>query len=433
MTRAHRWTVGVLGTLVLLLLAGAAALAWWLPSEAELATRLQNEFQQRSGIGLKVGRVHWALRPVPVVVVEGIATVQERPITARRVALTPQLGALLWQRRIAFDDLEVDGAVLPRVSVRAFRGRGDNARAPAADGWSLAPVPLRQARFTDVTWVDRRDIALAYDGTIEFDAGWRPRRAEVVRRGVTPTARAVLAREGDADRWRTDIEVGGGTWRGVSVLETPDSGALRFSAQLAATNVDVAQLTAAFQRRSAVDGRLSGQTELRSEGADPGELVRKLHSRTRFSVRPARLLRFDLAKAVTTAGISRDGQTPLDELTGTLDTQATEDGVVLRYSDLKARSGLLTASGSATVMNRKLNGEVAVDLVDGVVGVPLKIGGTLDAPELSLTGGALAGAAVGSAVLPGVGTAIGARIGQKMEKLFGGDRKLPPPRRPRTP
>lgn len=423
----------MLGTLVLLLLCGAAVVAWWLPSEAELATRLQTEFEQRSGIGLKVGRVHWALQPVPVVVLEDIATAQARPITARRVALTPQLFTLLWQRRIAIDGLEVDGVVLPRASVRAFRGRGQAARAPASGIWSLADIPVQQLTFTDVTWIDRRDIALAYDGKIDFDAGWRPRRAEVARRGVTPPARLVLARDGEADRWRTDIEVAGGTGRGTSVLETGADGLLRFSAQLDASNVDLVQLTAAFQRRSAVEGRLSGQTTLQSEGADPGELVRVLHSRTRFSVKPARLLRFDLAKAVSTAGISRDGQTPLDDITGTLDTQSSDDGMVLRYSDLKARSGLLSASGSATVMNRKINGEVAVDLVDGVVGVPLKVGGTLDAPELSLTGGALTGAAIGSAVLPGVGTAIGARIGQKVEKLFGGDRKPPKSRGPRSP
>ena len=57
-------------------------------------------------------------------------------------------------------------------------------------------------------------------------------------------------------------------------------------------------------------------------------------------------------------------------------------------------------------------------------------------PQLSLTGGALAGAAVGTAVLPGVGTAIGARIGQQLEKLFGdGDEekaRRPEPRRRRS-
>ena len=110
-----------------------------------------------------------------------------------------------------------------------------------------------------------------------------------------------------------------------------------------------------------------------------------------------------------------------------LATQATDEGVVLRFSELKARSGLLSASGHATVLNRRLNGAVAVDLVDGVVGVPLKVGGTLDVPELSLTGGALTGAVIGSAVLPGVGTAIGARIGQRVEQFFdGGDAKKKP-------
>jgi hypothetical protein len=110
-----------------------------------------------------------------------------------------------------------------------------------------------------------------------------------------------------------------------------------------------------------------------------------------------------------------------DELTGTLDTQSGDEGIRLRYTGLQARSGLLTASGSATVFNRRLNGEAAIDLVDGVVGVPFKLAGTLDDPQLSLTGGALAGAAVGTAVLPGVGTAIGARIGQQVEKLLGGE------------
>jgi hypothetical protein len=159
-------------------------------------------------------------------------------------------------------------------------------------------------------------------------------------------------------------------------------------------------------------------------------LVRNLHTRTTFSVQPATLTKLDVAKAVSTAGISRGGRTQLDELTGTLDTQGTDNGVVLQYSNLKARSGVLTASGSLKLFNRKLDGEIAVDLVDGVVGVPLKIGGTVSDPELSLTGAALTGAAIGSAVLPGVGTAIGARIGQQVEKMFGGSKPKPKPSRP---
>ena len=59
----------------------------------------------------------------------------------------------------------------------------------------------------------------------------------------------------------------------------------------------------------------------------------------------------------------------------------------------------------------------------GVVGVPLVVGGTLDAPEVNLTRAALVGAAIGTAVLPGVGTGAGAslgdKVGEKLKGLFG--------------
>ena len=53
----------------------------------------------------------------------------------------------------------------------------------------------------------------------------------------------------------------------------------------------------------------------------------------------------------------------------------------------------------------------------------LVVGGTLDAPEVTLTRAALIGAAIGTAIMPGVGTGAGASMGDKVEnsfkKLFG--------------
>ena len=431
MTRTGRWLVRGAAGLVALGVVGAALVAWWLPSDAELAARVSSEFEQRTGIGLKVGGLHWALFPVPRVVLEDVATVQDEPIRVRRLEVNPQLRSLV-AREVRIDSVSADGVALPRESVRAFRGRADAAPAPSGN-WTLAAVPVEQVRFTELTWVDRRNIPLAYDGRVDFDPQWRPRTAEFSRHGVTPPARLRLERDGEADRWRTLIDIAGGTWNGSSELAIQKDDTLLFTAQLEPRNVDIEQLMQTFDRRAPVAGKVNGRTEVRATGANVAELWRNATTRTRFSVQPATLTRFDLAKAIQTAGTSRGGRTPLDELTGTLATENTDDGMRFSYTGLKARSGLLTASGSARIYHRAIDGEVAVDLVDGVVGVPLKVSGSLDDPTLSLTGGALTGAAVGTAVLPGVGTAIGARIGQQVERLFGGDDKKTPPKGPRAP
>ncbi|MBB1604111.1 AsmA-like C-terminal region-containing protein [Variovorax sp. UMC13] len=429
MKRSVLWLAG--GATALAVAAGL--LAWWVPSNAELAARAQAEFEQRTGIGLRIGGLHWSVLPTPRLVLEEVATMQDAPIRVRRLELRAPWRTLL-ERRIRIDWAEADGVALPRASVRAFRGQGDAVSPPGGGAWTLDPLPVAQVRFTDVTWIDRREIALAYDGEIDFDPHWRPRSAELRRAAdASSPVRLRLEREGDADRWRTLIDVGGGTWNGQTALETAQDGSLLLTGQLEPRNVDIEQLMKSFGRSTPVAGKVNGRTELRATGADAGALWRSAHTRTRFTVQPATLTRFDLAKAIRSAGTSRGGRTPLDSLTGTLDTQATGDGTRLQYSDLKARSGVLTATGSARIFLRKLDGEVAVDIVDGVVGVPLKLGGTLDDPELSLTGGALTGAAVGTAVLPGVGTAIGARIGQQVERLFGGDKKKPATRGPRAP
>lgn len=434
----RRWLLGIAAALVL----GVGALVWVvsarLPTDDEVAAKISEAFEKRFGVALKVGGAHWSLVPVPVLVLSDIATDQPRPITLRRVTVQLQLASLL-QRVIAVDEIEVDGLVLPRASVRAFRGRGPKPREGGSDvialpaPWTLASVPVEQLRWRDVTWIDRRDIALAYDGEIRFDPGWRPRQARIERAGTPSPVRLRLDRQAGQDRWRTRIDVGGGTWNGVSRLETQPDGKLRLSADLEPRQIDIESLAQAFGRRTSVAGKFSGTTTLSAEAASTeelGALIRGLRTRTAFSVQPATLTRLDVAKAVTTAGISRGGTTSLEELSGTLETQGTEDGVVMQYSNLKARSGVLTASGNLKLFNRKLDGEIAVDLVDGVVGVPLKIGGTASDPELSLTGAALTGAAIGSAVLPGVGTAIGARLGQQVEKLLGGDKPKKPAPKP---
>ena len=103
--------------------------------------------------------------------------------------------------------------------------------------------------------------------------------------------------------------------------------------------------------------------------------------------------------------------------------------MVVDYSKIKVTSGALSASGKARVANRRIDAEFAVDIVDGLVGVPLKITGPMDQVRVSMPVSALAGAAVGTAILPGVGTALGARIGAAIGQIFGAEpaaKKSPP-------
>ncbi len=432
MTRTQRWLTGIAVTVGVLAGAAVVAVSVLLPSNEKIAAELSARFEDNFGIGLKIGSAQRSLWPVPTLVLNDLATAQPQPISAKRVAVRLRV-APLWHREIAFDAVDVEDAVLPRASVRQFRGRGgadtpdDLAKKHMPSEWTLASTPVEHLRWRNAVWVDRRDIALAYDGEATFDANWRPREAAIRRVGVQPVTQARAERvSSNEDRWRVLIDVGGGTWNGEARLDTTAAGLMRVTAQLEAKAIDIETLVKAFDRRTPLAGKLSGTTEVDVEGEQVADFARKLHTRTKFSVKPAALTRVDLAKAVSTVGVSRGGRTPLDEFSGTLDTQGTDDGVILKYTNLKARSGVLTATGNVRLFNRKIDGDAAVDIVDGVVGVPLKVAGTVDEPEVSLTGAALTGAAIGTAVLPGVGTAIGARIGQQVERMFGGKKDEKP-------
>jgi hypothetical protein len=154
-----------------------------------------------------------------------------------------------------------------------------------------------------------------------------------------------------------------------------------------------------------------------------------LQTQTRFTVKDAVLHGLDLVKAVQTIGLNRGGQTRLDTLAGQVHSQ----GRAAQLNNLVASSGVLSATGDVAVSPAKaLSGRISVNLsagskigsaLGGAVGVPLVVGGTLDAPEVTLTRGALLGAAIGTAVMPGVGTGAGVRLGDQLgeglKKLFG--------------
>jgi uncharacterized protein involved in outer membrane biogenesis len=422
MQGTHTWGVAVAVLAALAALLGAAWLALWLlvPSDEDLAAHAAAELQIRLGVPVTLGTLHWRMLPVPAVVLRDLATDQPQAITVQTLTVYPNLAALL-ERRLQLDRVEVDGAVLPQLSLRTLglaRGGAD----PDASA-----TPLARLVFRDLSWVSRRGIAVAYDGEIDFDPNWRPRQLQLRRPGALPPTDLALSRQGQEDRWAARIHIGGGTAHGEVRLQTGADGRLQLDGRLQPLGVEVERALAAFNRRSVMAGQASGTTVLSARGASWGQLAQSLHTQTAFKLGRSTLLRFDLDKAVRSLGKEHGGQTALDSVTGQLDTQNTAQGMVVSYTGVQARSGALSASGHARIADRQVDAELAVDLVDGVVGVPLRLSGPLDQVQVSVPGGAVAGAVLGTAVLPGVGTAIGARLGATLGKIFKPEPVRKPP------
>ena len=422
MTPKTKWWLWGLGLPAGLLVAAAVAVALLLPSNDELARQAEARLEQALGVRVSIGSLRWIALPMPAVVLQDVVTDQPQPVSAERIVAYLNWRPLL-DRVISVESVEVDGATVPQLSLRGFDrketiagGAGNNAAGPALGGkFRLADIPLQHFVFTNLTWVSRRGIPVVYEGDIDFDEHWRPRRMEVRRPGVTPEARMTWTRQGLEDRWQVRTAVGGGTLNGEVRLKSTDGGMLQLTGELLPNSIEIASVVRAFNRRPVVSGRGSGSTVLEGNGRSVGELARSLHTRTQFTVAPATVLRFDLDKAIRSFGKEHAGETPLETLSGQMDTQNTGEGTIWTYSKLKAESGALTASGNAVIFSRRIEAKGAVDLVDGLIGVPIEVKGSMDKPAVSVPKGSIAGAVIGTAILPGIGTAIGARLGA----LFG--------------
>ena len=435
--RARRWLIGggiALGAIGLL----AVVAVQMIPSDEELKVRAAQELEMALGVPVSVGALHWQLLPSVRVTVENVLTTQPQPIEVKKVTAYLDASAL-WQRRLKVERAELDGGVLPQLSLRGLGRKPapeeaqkpqDSAPAHKPATFTADPLPLAQFAFRDVTWISRTGVRLVLAGEVGFEADWRPRTAQIRRPDVTPPADLTLTRQGQEDRWEALINLGGGTANGTFALTSQDKGGLRLSGTFKPQGIEVSSALRAMNQRSALAGRASGDTRLSASGATAGELARSLHTTTSFKMGPSSLLRFDLDKAIRSLGKDHAGKTPLDSLTGQLDTQNTAQGLVISLSRLKTSSGAFSASGQARIANRKIDAEFSVDLVDGVIGIPLKLNGPLDKVQVSVPPGALAGAAVGTAVLPVIGTAIGARIGAALENIFGTQPDGNPPRPP---
>ncbi|MGV3570516.1 MAG: AsmA family protein [Ramlibacter sp.] len=421
MAKLLKWLAIAAAAFALLLIGVAVALQQWLRTD-DFRSRVEREAAAALGVPLQLGRLSVDLLPLPAVAVDQVRLQTRPPITVERVEARPVWTALL-AGRLEIDTLLVRQAVLPQTALAALGAAmqkkdkaAPKAAAPKEPG---APVVWpRNAVLDQVTWINEKGQRLTTDARARLGSdGLLDDASFKVTAGRFAGTQGEVQRK--PDHWPVRIDIGGGRIHGKLQLQPAGKGGQLLQGQLQTENVEIAALTAPSRMLS---GKLQAQTTLRAEFREPGQIGDVLQTQTRFNVRNALVEGIDLARAVQTVGLSRGGSTPLDTLAG----QVSTNGRAVHLTNLVATSGVLAASGNVSMAaNKALNGRVTVDLqaAGTGVGVPLVVGGTVDAPSVMLSRGALVGAAVGTLLAPGVGTGAGAvtgdRIGEKLKGLFG--------------
>jgi hypothetical protein len=415
MHKARKWWIAVPLALLVLLAAATLALHAWLASD-DFRGRIEREAGAALGVPVSIGALAIDLWPLPAVAAVDVQVRTVPVLRLQRLEARPVWAALL-RGRLEIATLLVREAVLPEQAVWAIAAAIDRQavkpgrNAPAnTTGAVSGPALPRRTVLDQVTWIDAQGRATTIDAQLRLDDDGLPGAAQIkVRKGRLEGAALQVTRA--PDHWMLQAEIGGGTVKGpVSVVAQPGGG-WQLQGQLATAGVELAALTAPSRP---LTGKLEAQTTLRALFREPGQLADALRTETRFTVRGAVVQGIDLAQAVRTVGLSRGGTTRLDTLAGNVATQ----GRAVQLTQLVASSGLLAATGQVAIApDKRLSGRVNVDLSGAAgqaLGVPLVVGGTVDAPSVTLSRGALLGAAIGTAVAPGVGTSAGARLGDRL-------------------
>jgi hypothetical protein len=452
MKRTLKWVVSALLALLVLLAAAVGALGWWLSGDGP-REQLQARISERLGVQVTVAKLSLDVWPLPKVAVSDVVVATQPPITAQRIELRPAWRKLLGlggaARELEISLLSLQGLSLPQKGIDQLTQSLSKTEHPAQQKRRLS---AQNASKTDAKLDGKEDEGAAIVvGLLAI-----PQRTRLDGVVWQSAAGESLALSGDVslnaarDQMQLDLQLGsqaaGGKLTGQLRLPAPAKGQpWQLRGELKAQGVDLAALPGARQRMA---GRLDAAMTLEATAPQLGGLGAALQTRTPFNVSSAVIKGIDLAKAVRTLGLSRGGETALQQLSGNLTTRGSGAPMQLALSELQAKSSILQARGAVSVgaasspgAPRALSGKVDVDLTAGdgkvgqavdktvgqLVGMPLEISGTTAAPQVQPTKGAMIGGAIGSVMAPVIGTGAGAKLGDKAaqkleswkEKLFG--------------
>jgi hypothetical protein len=392
MNRIFKWMLSALLALTLLFAAAAGALAWWLSGDGP-RSQLEARLSERLGARVTVAKLSLDVWPLPKVAVSEVAVATQPPLTAQRMELRPAWRKLLGlggaARELEISLLSLQGLSLPQRGIDQLSQTLSKAEQSAQQTRRL---PAQNASKTDEKSDESAAIIVGLlaiphrtqlDGVVWQSAG-----------GESLSLSGDVSLNAARDQMQLDLQLAGGKLTGQLRLPAPAKGqAWQLRGELKAQGVDLAALPGARQRMA---GRLDATMTLDANAAQLGGLGAALQTRTPFNVSGAVIKGIDLAKAVRTLGLSRGGETALQQLSGNLTTRGTGAPMQLTLSELQAKSSILKASGAVNVgaasspgAARALSGRVDVDLTAGdgklgqavdktvgqLVGIPLEISG----------------------------------------------------------
>jgi hypothetical protein len=433
MNRSLKMVLSTLLALAVLLSAVAGGLAWWLSGDGP-RSQLEARVGERLGVPVRVGQLSLDVWPLPAVVASDVVVATQVPLTAQRIELRPAWSKLTgWgggAHELDIALLSLRGLSLPQKGLDQLTQALSKKERSAQQTRRLAP---QNASKPDGNSAESAAIIvglLAVPQRIKLDrVVWQSMAGESLE-----LSGAVMLSDA-RDQMQVDVQLAGGKLTGQLRLPEPAKGQpWQLRGELKAQSVNLADLPGTRQRMA---GLVDATMSLDASASQFGGLAAALQTRTPFNVSGAVIKGLDLAKAVRSLGLSRGGETALQQLSGQLTTRGTGASLQLTLSDLQAKSSILRASGAVSVgaasspgAPRALSGKVDVDLTAGdgkvgqavgqLVGIPLEISGTTAAPQVQPTRGAMIGGAIGSVMAPVIGTGAGAKLGDKVGEKLGG-------------
>jgi hypothetical protein len=433
MKRSLKLALSALLALTLLLATAAGALAWWLSGDG-LRSQLEARLSERLGVQVTVAKLSLDVWPLPAVAVSDVVVATQPPLTAQRIELRPAWRKLLGlggaTRELEISLLSLQGLSLPQKGLDQL-----------IQSLSKTEQSAQQTRRLSVQNASKTEEKPDEGAAIVVGLLAIPQRTQLGGVVWQSAAGELLSLSGDVslntarDQMQLDLQLAGGKLTGQLSLPAPAKGqAWQLRGELKAQGLDLAALPGVRQRMA---GRLEATMTLDASASQLSGLGAALQTRTPFNVIGAVIKGIDLAKAVRTLGLSRGGETALQQLSGNLTTRGSGAPMQLSLSELQAKSSILQASGAVSVgaasspgAPRALSGKVDVDLTAGdgklgqavgqLVGIPLEISGTTAAPQVQPTKGAMIGGAIGSVMAPVIGTGAGAKLGDKAAQTLGG-------------